>query len=253
MLATNKIIHQITLTPEDHRIAKEFARQQPTREKVKQTYLNTLAVKGGDRFIQWLGYETDLETADSWNYGLRLFNNIADLVIPELGKIEFCPILPNQQEMTISPDSLEERIAYIAVQFQEELTEIQFIGFVTDIDTENPPESINLDDLKPIDQLGDYLDRLQIAKQDQEIDGIIEPINLELTPEKMIEMIAKFERLYREGDPDDWRYDGRDILEEYLPLSSAQAILAKENLETAEIDLRDIAEQILARFKELWD
>jgi hypothetical protein len=253
MLATNKIITKTTLTPEDHRIAKEFARQQPTREKVKQTYLNTLAVKGGDRYIQWLGYETELETADSWNYGLRLFNNIADLVIPDLGKIEFCPILPNQQQMTISSDSLEERIAYIAVQFQDELTEIKFIGFIDHIDPENPPESINLDDLQPIDQLGDYLDRLQLAKEDEQFEDILETVNLELDPEQMIEMIAKFERLYRLGYPDDWRFDGRDILEEYLPLSSLSTIREKETPKTEEIDLRDIAEQILERLKELWN
>ncbi|NJL90486.1 MAG: DUF1822 family protein [Coleofasciculaceae cyanobacterium SM2_1_6] len=153
----------IPLNNKDHEISRNFSVEQGTPEKRKQVYLNTLAVLAVHRFLESIGIETDLETSDSWNPAVRCFHNVADLVIPEIGRIECRPVLPTEMPgetfISLPPEITEERIAYIAVQFQDKLNEVQLLGFYMPIEPQT--KAIDTNHLEPIETLVDLIDRLE--------------------------------------------------------------------------------------------
>ncbi|NES18939.1 MAG: DUF1822 family protein [Symploca sp. SIO3E6] len=121
---------EVTLGAEAHLIAREFAAEQVTPEKGKQVYLNTLAVYAVHRYLQWLQIKTDLAQSDSWHPVMRSRWNVADLVIPGIGKLECRPVLPGETALSLPLEVTEDRIGYLPVQFSERLEKIQLLGFV---------------------------------------------------------------------------------------------------------------------------
>jgi hypothetical protein len=162
MTYTPNEILSLSISAKEHDLARQFALEQDTPQKGKQVYLNTLAILAIHDFLEWLGIESDLETSDSWNPAVRCFHDVADLVIPDLGKIECRPILPKESVVSLPIEVTEDRIAYIAVQFQEQLNEVQLLGFCPA--TIPQPKEIDIANLKPIELLIDYIDRLESAQ-----------------------------------------------------------------------------------------
>ncbi|NJN14080.1 MAG: DUF1822 family protein [Richelia sp. RM1_1_1] len=120
---------QIPIGIEAHRFADKFAAEQINIEKSKQVYLNTLAVYAVHRYLKWLGIKTDLNKSDCWNPILRHRWNIADLVIPNIGKLECRPVLAGETTISVPPEATEERIGCLVVQFSEDLSQVQLLGF----------------------------------------------------------------------------------------------------------------------------
>ena len=120
---------EIPILPEDHSWANKFASEQTTTEKGKQVYLNTLAVYAVHRYLQLLGIETDLKQCDCWNPILRHRWNVADLVIPNIGTLECRPVLPGETTIFLPSEVTENRLGYLAVQFTEDLDQVQLLGF----------------------------------------------------------------------------------------------------------------------------
>ncbi len=137
-----------------HDLARQFAAQQNTPRKGKQVYLNTLAVYAVHQYLKWLQIETDLAQGDSWNLELRSLLNTADLVIPNVGKIECRPVLPGETAFIIPAEVSVDRIGYVAVQIGETLSEVLLMGFKH---SANVSEQIKVLDLDPLDTLMDYL------------------------------------------------------------------------------------------------
>lgn len=149
----------IQLTKEQHNDAYKFASKQVNSQKVRQVYLNTLAVYAVKNFLDWLRIETDLESSNSWHSVVRCFHDVADLVIPDLGKLECRPVLPGETIISLPVEVTEDRIAYVGVQFQEQLNEVQLLGFCPAVDPQ--PEVIKIATLEPIETLIDYIDHLE--------------------------------------------------------------------------------------------
>jgi hypothetical protein len=103
----------IRFKEQDCELARKFAASQPNAEKNQQVYRNTLAVLAVNTFVQELRYETDLDAGESWHPVLRMFHNVADLVLPGIGKIECCPVQLGESAISL-PEVRENRIAYIA-------------------------------------------------------------------------------------------------------------------------------------------
>lgn len=120
---------EVPLGQEAHRLAGEFAREQSTAEKSKKVYLNTLAVYAAHRYLKWLNIETDLQQSDCWHPLLRSRWDVADLSIPEVGKLECCVVLPGETAVSLDQSTLEERLGYLAIQFSEQLDRVQIVGF----------------------------------------------------------------------------------------------------------------------------
>ncbi|MEG4353023.1 DUF1822 family protein [Microcoleus sp. LAD1_D5] len=124
--------------------ARQFASEQRHPHKKEQVYLNTLAVLAVRDYLILLGIETDLTNCDSWNPVVRLLENVADLYIKNLGKIECRPLInlpkPGKNNRITSPQNLshtchvppearEERIGYLVVEIEEDEKEAKLLGF----------------------------------------------------------------------------------------------------------------------------
>ena len=141
------------------RFAKQFATEQATPEKGKQVYLNTLAVVAVRDYLRWLSIPTAIERGDCWHPAKRAMFNVADLVLPPLGKLECLPILPQEKDfLEIPPESADNRLGYVAVRFGEELKQVELLGFVSAQEIAYPPEPVPLAKLNPIDDLIDTID-----------------------------------------------------------------------------------------------
>lgn len=146
----------VPLSWEAHSLAQHYRIQQPMRHKAKQVYLNTLAVVAGDFYLRCLGITTDPVASQSRNPISLHFLNIADLVIPQLGVLECRPVLPNTDVLEIPTDVRDDRIGYLAIQFDQSLKQAEILGF-----TPKPLAQIPLADLKSLDEFCTYLTDLR--------------------------------------------------------------------------------------------
>jgi hypothetical protein len=177
----------IPLGIEAHRLAGKFATEQATTEKSKQVYLNTLAVYAVHRYLKWLGIETDLSQSDCWNPILRNRWNVADLFVPDIGKLECRPVLPGETTVSLPPEVTEDRIGYLAVQFSDRLDKVQLLGFAKAA----AAEALEIIRLHSIDDLIDELSPpveplVDLKKWVQNIfDEAWQAVELVLTPRQL--------------------------------------------------------------------
>ncbi|MBN3879317.1 MULTISPECIES: DUF1822 family protein [unclassified Nostoc] len=133
--------------------AQEFANQQPNPEKAEQVRLNTLAVWVVNDYLQMMDIPTDLQASDSWNPIMRLCGDVADLEVPSIGRLECRPVHLHQQICSIPPETWQERVGYLVVQFDESLEETRLLGFIPSVATETVP----LAQLQPLEAFIDHI------------------------------------------------------------------------------------------------
>jgi hypothetical protein len=179
----------VPLGKDAHHWAVQFAAEQATPVKGKQVYLNTLAVYAVNSYLKWLSVETALTQGDSWQPGLRSVFDVADLVLPNIGKLECRPLLPGETAFVLPPEVTQDRIGYVAVQFDQQLDSVQLLGFAPAIVTPEPPEKLHLAELQSLDVL---------------IDNIYQsPIELQ-KPESLVSLRQWLEGIFNE----DWQPTG---------------------------------------------
>lgn len=154
---TETPILTVPLGREAHDLAAEFAIQQATPQQGKRVYLNTLAVYAVHCYLNWLQIETDLIQNDSWNQGLQAVFGVADLLIPGVGKIECCPVLPGETTFLVSTGLTENTIGYVAVGLSERLDKVQLLGFSPALNSSELPQQLAIANLQPLDLLLDYI------------------------------------------------------------------------------------------------
>jgi len=226
MTYTPDICLTITLNNESREIAHKFALEQNTTQKSKEVYLNTLAVLAVQSFLEWIGVENDLETSDSWHPAVRCFHNLADLVIPNIGKLECRPVMEEETIISLPLEVTEDRIAYIGVLFQEQLNKVQLLGFY--LAENQQPTEIKVADLEPIETLIDFIDRLESANSFLESnDETVTKVREILGNHPISEIVAKFERIYR-LNRNEWRYAGEKVLASYV-LEQSDIALAEHS------------------------
>lgn len=131
------------------RLAKQFALEQPNRQKAEQVYFNTLAVCVVNDYLQWMGIATELNAAESWNAIARLGSDVADLPLTGLGRIECRAMRERDRTCRIPPEVWSDRIGYVVVQIQDSLKEANILGFINSSDRQQFP----LSELQPIESL----------------------------------------------------------------------------------------------------
>ena len=131
--------------------AARFAADQVSPQKGRRVYLNTLAVRAMSTYLGWLGIPTDLQKSDCWQAGLRVIFDVADIVLPGVGKLECRPVLPEETKMTLSLTTEGARLAYVAVRVSEDLKEAKLLGFIRASDAVDGIEEIPLEQLKPLE------------------------------------------------------------------------------------------------------
>ncbi|BAZ33488.1 hypothetical protein NIES4074_60020 (plasmid) [Cylindrospermum sp. NIES-4074] len=248
MNSTTSPLLMVPLDLEIHTRARHLAAQQSTVEKGKRVYLNALAVYAVHCYLKWLQIPTDLTESDCWNPVKAALSNVADLVIPHVGKLECCPVLP-KQTVILLPSAIENRIGYVAIQFQESLDSVQVLGFAPAFDGVNPPAQLAVSELQPIETLIEQITRLEDAIAFlQTDDSVAVQVRSVLENKPLSEIVAQFEFLYRTGEEFEWRYAGGEIL-----AVDARAVGAtRETIQPDDSELQDLAEMLMEKLAEIW-
>jgi len=136
--------------------AQQFASQQPTQEKKEQVYFNTLAVCVVNDYMEMMDIPTDLRASDSWNPAMRLYADVADLKLTQLGHLECRPLRSGTMSY-IPPEVPDDRIGVVVVEISAEAQEATMLGFTKTVRT----GELSINQLQPVDDLLEHLDRLE--------------------------------------------------------------------------------------------
>ena len=147
----------LPITSESRKIAHNFAAQQATKLKAERVFHNTLAVLTVKNYVEMLGIATDLTGSDSWNPIMRACDDVADLNLPNLGKIECRPLKNNDSSLQIPMEVWDLRLGYVAVRIDDSLKKATLLGFISQVTT----EELSVRELQPIEA---FIDRLHDAK-----------------------------------------------------------------------------------------
>jgi hypothetical protein len=145
--------------------AEQFRRYQVQKSKAKQVYLNTLAVSVVNSYLNLIGWSTNLEASDSWNPILQTMMDVADLLIPNYGKLECRVVLADQETVTIPPEVWSERIGYVVVKFNKFLDQAAILGFIGQVRQVKLP----LTQLEPLTKFPNYLSQQKYSLPVQSI------------------------------------------------------------------------------------
>jgi hypothetical protein len=160
----------IALDKSAHRSAANFAATQTSPTKGRRVYLNTLAVSAVRQYLNCVcELDIDLTHGHSWNPEFHSIMDVADLMIPNVGRIECVPVLPDRTEVILAPEIIDDRVGYVAVQFSEDLSSVELLGFVV------KPEGgiININQLQPLEDLLDLIYVERINNLSQFLNGIL--------------------------------------------------------------------------------
>ncbi|GAB1543009.1 hypothetical protein NUACC21_56830 [Scytonema sp. NUACC21] len=163
----------VPLGKDAHRWAEIFAAEQATPQKGKQVYLNTLAVCAVHSYLKWLMVETNLTCGDSWQPGLRALFDVADLVVPNIGKLECRPVLPGEVSFELPLEANQDRIGYVAVQFNRQLDSVHILGFARAVTSYVPLQKFPLTQLQPLDHLIETIHYKQVNKRDPKSEQLL--------------------------------------------------------------------------------
>lgn len=159
-MSTTKIMQEkfipLPITQVALQMAQQFAEQQPTQERKKQVYLNTLAVCVVKDYLEIMDIPTDLKASDSWNPAMRLYTDVADLKLTQLGYLECRPVRSGTLYY-IPQDVPDDRIGVVVVEIDEERQEATLLGFAETVGS----GELSLDRLQEIDNLLEHLDCLE--------------------------------------------------------------------------------------------
>ncbi|MDY6782488.1 MAG: DUF1822 family protein [Cyanobacteriota bacterium] len=160
MIETNLMTFKVALGREAHQLAGEFHRQQRYAKRAKQVYLNALAIYAVKYYLNCFGFSANLPTSELSESIERSLFNSADLKIRNIGKVECCPVLPNEAFCSIPLEARGNRLAYIAVRLNSELTEASLLGVLSgrDLEKRRDREKISLQFFQPLDNLFEYLE-----------------------------------------------------------------------------------------------
>ncbi|HEY9623691.1 MAG TPA: DUF1822 family protein [Crinalium sp.] len=158
----------VPLTLETHQTAQEFYRHHAQPQKAKQVYLNTLSVQAVQVYLTCLGIETNLQQSQSWNPLLQSLADTADLWVSDRGRLECRPVLPNEHACSVPMEVWGDRMGYVMVQLNAELTEATLLGFLPAVET----ETVALTELRSLDDFPAFLSQLA------HIESVCEPIVL---------------------------------------------------------------------------
>jgi Protein of unknown function (DUF1822) len=146
-------VFQTNISLSAHVQAEKFRRYQSQGSKAKQVYLNTLAVSVANSYLNLIGWSTSLVQSDSWNPISQTMMNVADLQIPGYGKLECPVVLSGQSKVIVSPETWSDRIGYLVVMLDLNLTTGRVLGFTPQVNQLELP----LEQLESLSKFPTYL------------------------------------------------------------------------------------------------
>jgi len=244
---------QVPITTAMRAQAEAFASRQPTTEKSEQAYRNTLAVLVVNAYLGWQGYETDLSQSNNWNLGtLAAGGDVADLMIKDLGRIE-CRVVPKGATVCpLPPEVWHGRIGYLIMQLDAGRDEAVLMGFEPIFDPEDPLEEVPLAELQSIDELFDYLERLERGNtqlKNEPSPDAEQVRQMWVDPYSRLMVVAQLERIYRTEPRSKWRVKAEKVLSGRI---LEGAMVREEAVPDDRIALQGLAERFLEQLATVW-
>jgi hypothetical protein len=134
-----------------------------------RAYANCLALYAVDWYLKCLQFSTKLVQQDDWL--LKYISESATLEVVGVGLLECIPTIGNTQTAQMPIDSQSNRVGYLFVRLNDELTSAEIIGF-----TPNYAQEVRLDRLQSTEDLIEYLCDMQstpVLKLGEWLQGII--------------------------------------------------------------------------------
>ncbi len=153
----NDLTFAVPLTPLAHEFAERFQKLQTNPLKAQQVYHNTLAAYAVDYYLGCWGVTTDWEASDSWNPIIQTLANTGELIVKNKGSLECRPVMVGSEFCHVPAEVWADRIGYVAVELNSDLTEAKLLGYLSSVEREEVP----LEKLESIDDLVDDLMGLQ--------------------------------------------------------------------------------------------
>jgi hypothetical protein len=148
----------VPLHQRHHQLARQFAQAQPSPEKATQVYRNTLAVLALKDCLAWVDIPTDFAGSDSANPVLQLLEDVADLKLPGLGRLECRPIEVGAAQYKRPRPIHEDCVGLVLVELTKPYQTANILGFTPQV----AAGQIACADLQPLEDLFLHLDGLQI-------------------------------------------------------------------------------------------
>jgi Protein of unknown function (DUF1822) len=217
----------LPLAQQSLRVAQRFANQQPNPEKAEQVRLNTLAVHIVHNYLQMMGVATDLAASDSWNPIMQLCADVADLYLPNVGKLECRPVR-SLSTCPVPPEAWADRIGYVMVHIDEEQQQAHLLGFVKSVEEEEIPFS----QLQAPEEMLEEIDRLLHPASQLETVGLLErtaiatQTTLQSTSQTLVNLSQWFQDIFTEG----WQ-----SLDAVLSPQDSPALAFRSTTETPEL------------------
>ncbi|MEG4326303.1 DUF1822 family protein [Microcoleus sp. herbarium5] len=248
----------VPLGSEAHRLARQLTTEtlqlapaSTKREVAKRVYLNTLAVYAVYSYLKWQAYEPQLEQGDSWQPVVCARWDVADLVLPGIGKLECRPMWFGESAIGIPLEATEDRIGYVAVEFEEQLNSARLLGFVPSVEA----SEIQITNLQTLDDFVDYLERLELANIFlQSSDPVAVQVRDLLNTRPLEEIIAQLEQIYCNEPEDERAYAVKDVFtNEGIYAGSERELGEDVEEDDRDIELLELAEELLEKLTEIWN
>lgn len=144
----HELMFNVPITQMMRSQADDLSQCQDNPDKSRQVYHNILAVLAVDYYCQCMGIETNLKSSTVWDSALQLLANSADLELKNLGRIECCAMMANQNKVMVSREAQCDKLGYIAVALDEDSNEAILQGFSENLIGDTEEFSLqNWDDL----------------------------------------------------------------------------------------------------------
>ncbi|MCY7277527.1 MAG: DUF1822 family protein [Phormidesmis sp. CAN_BIN44] len=145
-----------------HQIAEQACQPHSNWQIAERVYLNTLATYAVSHYLQSLGFSTQEPSHDLQDEILQTLMDSAELVVKHYGSVECRRVLPDSNTVTIPEEVWSDRIAFIAVRLDEDLSQAEILGFVDQVQSREIP----LSQLRSLEELPAYLHSLKASLSD---------------------------------------------------------------------------------------
>lgn len=211
--------------------AEEFAAQQTNDHHADRVRRNTLAVGAVNQYLTLLDVATDLSAGDSWNAVIRTGEDVADLVLPGLGRLECRPFAPSEDSVPLPAEVQSDRIGYVAVELAPDLKQARILGFVPSLDANAPASELHRSDLHSREGLIDHLFRLEVLNR------LLAEAEVTLPEELQAEVVGQLERVFLQEKREVlWGIKGESaiagVVKRYDQSASTERAIVTSNRET---------------------
>ena len=152
---------EFSIDPQIYNLALAYASEQANLENGQKVFYNTMTVWAVNHLLGWMEFETILDKDDDGTLAIEAVLDLADLMLPGIGKIQCCRICEGETEISVPVQN--DRIAYIFVQIPDSLDKVKLLGFFPAADIHGDTVEISVADLQPFDNLSDYLEGIELG------------------------------------------------------------------------------------------